>query len=268
MSDTKLLNSKGLIPRYFLCLGAVSLFVYIIFHIYYLLSGSDAAVTLFYIQSYTSKAFIFILPPVCAIISLVIYAYVGTRRAILCAFILSLSVMVYAFPYYYIVLIEEDFASSSLLMTLTVSLIADGINTPLGLALSLCFSLAEALLTFLRVLILLGVAVLVSRIMAKKRGISESWSLTQAGLEEGAAFDLSSVGARLVFSIATVQFLFQLISTVISTASFFSEVGLSYTAGELVTVIVDYLFIIALFAFTQYGATLIKNRLLFARLDK
>ena len=267
MSDTKILNSKGLILRSFICLGAVSLLAYIFFHIYYLLSATGAAVALFYVQSYVAKAFLFILPCISAVITLVIYAYVGTRRAVGAAFILSLSVMIYTFPYYYIVLIEEDFATSSLLMTLTVSLLADGVNTPLGLALSLGFSLAEALLTALRTLVLFGCAVLVSRVLAKRSGVSKSWCFTQEALEEKTPFDLSEGGARLIFSAVALQFIFQLTTTVVGTVSFFREVGSSYSAAELATVIIDYVFIIALLVFTQYIATLIKNRLLKARLN-
>ena len=268
MSDTKTLNSKGLIPRCLLCLGAVSLLTYVFFHIYYLLSSTNAAAALFYIQGYVSDATFFILPCVGSAITLVVYAYVGTRRAVGAAFILSLSIMLYAFPYYYIVLIEENFATSSLILTLTVSLLADGINTPIGLALAFGFASAEALLMALRILLLFGCAVLFCKFKAQRSKVCQTWAYAQESLEQKAAFDLSSASAGMIFTATAVQFVLRLVTNIIDTVTFFEAVGSSYSGGEILTVIADYLITIILLVLSQLIATVIKNRLLTARLGK
>lgn len=267
MSQPKSLRAKGLLPRCLLFLSLGSLGTYLSFHLYYLLSGTDASDALFYVQSYLSRAWLFVYPCLTVTVMLILYAYVGTKSAVGAAFLLSLSGFVYAFPYYYVVLIEESFGESALPMTLIVSLLADGVNTPIALLLSLGFSIVEALLSALRALIIFGVALIVGRVIAKRRGISDGWAAMQPALESTSAFDLSEDGARLTLSVVLVQFVSYLISEILSTVSFFGSVGTAFSAGELVSVIGSYVFLVVALVFAQYISTAARNGILKVRLD-
>ncbi len=216
----------------------------------YLLLGYLASYAVFHISSYVSSAAFFfylnefvkrgtylLLPLIASAAMLVTSAYTTLSKTLLRAIPFSLVRIVYFLPYFYM----YNYAYGM------------GYDTSEALLFGLLLSVGEAIIVY----ILSVIVFLILRAIVRRLGGKDEFC---ASIEKETCLDFSDPVASAFAIISAAAFLYFLVYEIINTVGFISEYGASAKPGEIIYMIVSYLYDIALFFIHFYALAISKNR--------
>ena len=223
-------DSKKSTGRTFWLLAIINLVNYACFHALYNLSTGEAAPALvevfYYLNLVLTKCSDFILPVIIASVTLLLYGRCEGRRWLISTLLLSVSVIFYSYPYYYIYHIERGF------------------TTPEALGLSALVTLVSILTLAIHSLLLFLAAYLYVRLDKKDGSARERLAMRTVYTER---LDFKRGAGFMLFLISLCEMIFRVAVEIYETAVFFKNVGLTVSTEEVLTVIISYLLIIGLF---------------------
>ena len=210
----------------------------------------------FYILYYPAKLIEFCLTPLSAIVAFTLY-FDNRKKLIISSLFLAIPRVVYLFPYYYL---YEN---------------AIGNNSVESIGLSLLISVFGAAVLFAHILLLTLVIRLATTVIIKKQLCKEFPALSEREnklkLKEKAneAFgseikktEISDLGIPVVggiFVMSLIEFIYPLVSEIMSTVSFFTRYGKSYTTAEIFSIAFAFLFVLAELVILHVLGVLMKN---------
>ena len=220
-------NGKGLFSRTLLILSVGNLLVYLLMHLSFNMSADltlppDGVFLFEQVRHYITDAWELIFPVVTAALMLTVLRYEGGAAAFLGGSLVSLSRIFYSAFYYYITFISV------------------GYDTAEAIPYALLASVGAVAVTFVTLAVITGVGYIFLSRSKSKEPISKIPSV--------------------LLSLTAVQFIIFLVLEVVDTVSFFLEVGLDYTAGEILLICFNYLYILAVSLLCYYLTRLILSR--------
>ena len=237
-------NIKGLTGKLFLWLSVGNAAAYLIFHISYLLSSEGnpehelISLAIEGVRAYISEAWEILFLALISVAGVLAFALCGTRQAITVPAILSLSRVFYCIPYYYMYFVSLGYESLEAL--------------PLGALTTLLMALAAFALS----LLLMG-AGLATVMLVKKARFFELRAALSDRIDERSFWRLPPI-ALTTLTASLLLALYSLIDTVIEISAFLGEVGLSFTAPELLSMLLELLLVPVYFILTYLICTLIR----------
>ncbi len=236
------INAKRVFRKTILTLLLLNLFSFLV---YYVTTISLENTVTVYIKSYYAEIADALLPIYASVALYVIYSASGIRSALICAPLLSLSWVIYFFPYY-----AFDYALRGAYI--------DEVFYYSALA-----SLISILIVLLKITIFFLCIAFFTRLWAKKIKLSKK--KYACILENRHVFDFSEPLTVGFFAAALLLFLYNLGFELYSTVTFIIDVTYSYsiiTTGEILYIAFRYVFILALLLLSHIGSYIVKNRLL------
>lgn len=237
-------NTKKIATRAFLVYAAVNIFSYVLVHISYLFADSSFGEIFSYFSYYVLKALEFVAPPLIATLALLVFSQDGTKKAMLFTLKLSLARLFYSVPYYYIIFIY-NYAYDSLE----------------SLFLSVMASALVVLLTFMGALISVRIAIYALGRVGKMTR-AETLAKLPSIIDKRSSTDFLDKASLPLLVFAFLRFAFSFISEVIDTVSFFIEYRSDYTAEEIVTILINYVILLALLVASYLVCMVVKNRVM------
>ena len=226
---------KKSLKRNFLLLTVINLVTYACFHTLYNLSTEALSPTLveifYYLEFITRKCCDFILPIFISSVALLIYGGCSKREWLVSTLLLSTSVVFYSYPYYYVYHVTLGFDSYE---ALGLALLATVVSI-LALA-------AHSLILFLAVYSYFRLYKKVNPVRAK---ITECAVYTER-------LDLKRGMGITTFIVCLCEMVFRMVYEIYGTVVFFIDVGLFVSTEEVITIILSYVLIIALFVLGIY----------------
>ena len=224
------LNTKKLFSKAFLLFGAYHLARYLFAHAAYMHMQDESGIIFEYVTLYLNKLTDFLVPAVMGVLMLLTYTYVDMRSAIKISLVSASSTLLFSIPYYYIIFIYnygyDSIESITLAAIATVGTIA---------------------FTFLLSMISLAIALAIIR-RSQKLGRGTSREYLTSALSEKSTGDFSSGANPALLVFPAVSFVYLFIRELIDTVTFFMDYGLDYTAGEILLIIFNYIFLFMLLA--------------------
>ena len=235
------LDGEKSIKRLFYVTVLASAFDFVFFYIMYILAtgnfileNSEAYEALYYAYNFVTDAISFVLPAL-AVLYLIPRAFdVKFIKLMPTALYLCAPTAIFGVIKYYIDFVLEHYSSIE-------AIIISAIISLLTLAI-------EALIISLMALVL--------RRYLTKHGTDKNSFIHN----DVPHFDIAPPAAFSVFIICFVQFSVSLIFEIISTVSFFIDIGESYRVDELIYIIMRFVFIVAMLILTHALLIFIKNR--------
>ncbi len=223
------------VSRSFWILAIMNLVTYACYHTWYNLtteSGAESLITAFYyLHIAASKCCDFLLPVIIASIALLLYGKCNGRKWLICASILSTSVIFYTYPYYYVYHVEIGF------------------STPEALGYAMLATLVSMIEITAHSLLLFLVAYLCVRFDKAHGTAREKIALRTVYTEK---LNLKGGIGYLLFLICLCEMIFRIATEIYGTASFLIEFWYSINLEETLTIIFSYLLIIALFVVSVF----------------
>ena len=200
--------------------------VFLAAHIYYLTESSLSV----YIHLYAAKVLEFIFPVCSAFIAAVCYAKHGVRASLLSSLTLSLSSLVYSIPFFYeYYVLEAGYRSSDAILVSAVR------------------SLAGVAAQFLHISALALISILVSLIIKRKRGVVLSLrDFILSASADASSLDFSSPTVQISLTICISELIRSLTFEIIDTVDFLKDAIFDLQLGELATIVINYILLIAL----------------------
>ena len=239
------LNTEKLYKRGFLILAIYSSLSYLFAHAAYLLMNSDAGLIFEYATLYLGKISSFLIPTLIATAVTLIYAYKNFESALLFSLFVSSARIFYTLPYYYIVFIY-NYSYDSLE----------------AIAMAILASVLTVLFTALLSMLLLGVCILCCRLAARKSKGVNAREYLAAKLTFTDRLDILGGANPAFLAMSGCIFIYSLISEIVDTVLFFIEYGLDFSGAEIITIMINYVLILALAVLSYAAMTTFKNRLL------
>ena len=244
-------NAKKLFKNGFFAVAIYSLATYLIAHVAYMYMNETLGDVMEYVSLYVGKLSSFIIPASVSAVALTLYTYCGIKSAVLFSLAASSGRVFFTLPYYYIIFIY-NYAYDSVE----------------ALALALVASVGIILLGTLGSMLLVGAAVVTVRLgLGKGSEISPRDHLADK-MQFCEKLDILG-GANPALAVCTLCILgYNLIAEIIDTVSFFIEYGLDFVMIEIITIIANYLILLALTAVSYIAMAHIKNILISKRLQE
>lgn len=232
-------KSKRIVLLAFLIYTCLNLATFLISYSATFIESNALGIALEYIGYYALTAVEFLAPPVIATLALLIYADRGMLKAILSALFISSAKLFYVFPVYYL---EYVYSYGSLEAAL----------------LSLLTFLGTAILTTLGVTVSLYIALFVLQRVLKKSHKETVEYLPELVRERSGADFLAAVNIPLLVFVM-LRFLAELITEIVYTVEFFISYGSDYSAGEIFTMLFNYVFLFIMLVAGYSLSALVKN---------
>ncbi len=236
-------KSKKTACRALLILSIVNVLLYASVHMTYLYTGTESYEIFGYISIYLNKIADFLLPIAVTSITFTVFCIEGIKSAIFTALITSASRCFFAIPYYYMLYIYNPNYNY------------DSIES---IALAIPSAIAEVIFSAFIAAVFIAVWALAAAKKAKCT-LTELRAVTLSSIHlcsytsflEGANFAL--------LSFSFMRFIYAIAVEIFDTVSFFIEVGTSYRANEILTIIIGYLLSFVLLAIGYITAVFIKG---------
>lgn len=243
-------DTRKIVWHIFLMYSALNVINYALAHIAYLFENDVIGAAFEYISYYTTLALDFLAIPMLATVMLVLRARESAGRAFLHMIFISTARIFYTLPYYYVAFIYNYRYDS--LESILLSLVA---------------SVAVILISALVSIIYLAIAVhFLVRKAKKNKSVNIPTVYDVVKMPTTSDF-LSTSGLPLtVFSL--LSFGLHGVKELIDTVSFFIEYRLSYTAGEIVTILLNYVLLFLLLIAAYNLCARLKNRLAKYEIDE
>ncbi|MBR2972377.1 MAG: hypothetical protein IKC61_05570 [Clostridia bacterium] len=243
-------DTKKIVWHIFLMYSALNVINYTLAHIAYLFENDVIGAAFEYISYYTTLALDFLAIPMLATVMLVLRARESAGRAFVHMILISTARIFYTLPYYYVAFIYNYRYDS--LESILFSLVA---------------SVAIILISALVSIIYLAIAVHFLVRKAKKNKSVNIPTVYDVVKTPTTSDFLSTSGLPLtVFSL--LSFGLHGVKELIDTVSFFIEYRLSYTAGEIVTILLNYVLLFLLLIAAYNLCARLKNRLAKYEIDE
>ncbi len=238
-------NTEKLYKTGFLILAAYSIVSYIFAHAAYLLMSSDAGIVFEYITLYLGKISGFLIPTMIAAAVTVIYTYVNFESSLLFALVVSSARILYTLPYYYIVFIYNY-----------------SYDSVESIALAILASVLTVIFTALLSMALFGVAITMSKIALHKTKGSSVKDFLREKLLMTDRLDILGGANPQFLACVICMFVYNLIIEIVDTVLFFTEYGFDFSTAEIITIMANYVLILAMTVISYIAMTTLKNRLL------
>ena len=219
------ITDKKFSLKFFFLLALCNLTVYACYHISYLLGYG----LLEYIRSYVADIWEFLHIPLVAVFMLEAKHRGGNMLALRLAALASVSRIFYCIPYYYMEFMKASYPPNSV----------DSI------ILSLLFTFVMVVLTFAHLYLIYGLIHLFCHIWSK--GQKDFFS---RAFSEDVSFSFTSDASVICLAVCLIQFIIKLIGVISDTISFLGDYGGAYTIPEIITILLDYIICLGLFAFS------------------
>ena len=234
-------KNKGIALWAFLIFSCLNLATFLIGHVASFVENDLFGAILEYIGLYVLTATDFLTPILAATVVILIYAYKGTLKALLSALLISTAKLFYVFPFYYLEYFDSyGSLDASILSAITV--------------------LRDVILMTLGVIASLYIAILVVQ-RAVKRPYKNTVEYLPELLGERAGTDFLAAPALPFFVVAVLKFIAALITEIVYTVDFFVSYGSDYSAGEILTMLFNYVFLFAMHVLGYLLAIFVKNAL-------
>ena len=232
---------KRIVFSMFLIYGGINIFVFLLSHFATLIESNVIGGIVEYLALYLLMAVEFLALPLLATLVLVIYAYKGTKRAVLAALVLSSAQLFYTIPYYYMQYVYTYDSIDSLFLALFGTLIA-------------------VVLSFVGIFILICAAILVLKRSTKMPRKEIAIYLPEL-LKERSDTDFLSTKNLPLLVFALLKFAFELIKELFDTIMFFVSYGADYSGIEILTMLANYVILFALLIVGYLLSVRIKNQI-------
>lgn len=228
-------NVRKYFSRGTLYFALLYLFTYALYHITYYVVSSAALV---YINGFVNKATYLLVPILGSVLTLVASSHTGTKSALIRSISFYLVRMIYFVPYFYMLNYSYSFGYDSLE----------------ALFIAIPLSLIEAAIVYL---VSTLIFLLMKYIICKRVG--EEKLATE--LEGKVTLNFSSSVCIAFTVISALSFLYFLVLEIIDTVSFLTEVRGTAKVGELIYIMISYVFDVALFFLHFFAMAFVKNKL-------
>ena len=226
---------KGFYTRVVGVFCALNLFLFILYYLSgYVFSGDF----ILYAYTFTSELLLAAMPLISAALISYLYRDGGSRAVLIHAIALSAVGILYNFP-----LSAFEYAYAGYVIGEV-------------LLLSALTSILSAVAAYIEIILLSIIIIFVSRSFARRRGIAAEGAI----LPSQSAFDLSVPFNVGVFVGALVLFIYRLVLEIYDTVVFILDSEGFMTAGEIVYIVIRYIFSLAILLASQLAATALAKR--------
>ncbi len=244
------MQKKPIVPIFSL----VNLILFLVFFIpVYVSEPGENAEAVMLIVGYIQETVIWILPPAAAVCLLYLYGAQGMRKSSVSLIYISLTNLIYTIPYYYLVGISGRLDSVE------------------SLTFSLFVSVVYCLIFYLHVYLLFLAARRVMLSNIARETVSELSPIAQKNitkeelsklrekaipsitdrLAEGRAFDLAAPATVALFTVSLIEFAIYLAKEIHTAVIYLTSYSGDYRMGEIVTMVFNFLLILAMLFITQ-----------------
>ena len=194
-----------------------------------------------YVRIYTNKLTYLLVPIVCGLITLIVYTFSGTKKALLTLIPITLVRLVYYVPYFYLVFIYDNFDSLE------------------SLFFAFFLSLGEAAIVYL---ICIAVFILLKSIIKKRMNDEADF---ENAITEKTQLDFQNPVSFAFIAVSFLAFLYFFIYEIVNTISFIIQYSFSFTATEIIYTVLSYIFDILLLLIHYFALSYIKNIIIIKR---
>ncbi len=231
-NDTRLCRNTTLI---------LALSYFLSFLIYYIPSFVVESEALAYFSTFFRRCAYLLIPICAAYVALVTSSFLGVKWAVTRLIPMTLSRIVYLLPLFYLMLL------------------ADGFDSLEGLSIGLALSLGEAAIAY-------GLTVLLFFAMRFIQGYKRD-SERHTDLLPSDPFDLSNKTSLAAALVSSAAFLYFLVSEIIDTVAYIIEYSGYYRSGEIIYIVISFMYDILL-PFVYYLAFVLIKRILSRRIEE
>lgn len=239
-------NENGILAQWAITFALGNLLEYALFHVSNMFRYDTLGTVFSYARYYLSRIWEFAMPALAVLMMLVIFAYIGKKQAFVAGAVWASTRILYYFPLGYITSIGYGYDSiEAVLIALAVSVII-------------------AALTYIELIICFGLSMLViSKMTATRRGTL--CEVMAAGLTRHDALDLGNIGTAAIGVIVLCQFIKVMVLEIVDTVGFFLEYGSTYSIGELLYIMLKYIFALLLLVMVHLFVCFIKKKVVDGR---
>ncbi len=226
-----------------LILSIINALLYASVHITYLYTNTESYELFGYISIYLNKIADFLLPVVITSITFTVFCIEGIKSAVFASLIISVSRCFFAIPYYYMLYIYNPNYNY------------DSIES---IVLAVPSAIAEVIFSAFIAALFITVWALIAAKRAKCT-LTELRAGTLPSVYSGGYVSFLEGANFALLSFSFMRFIWAVAVEIFDTVSFFIDVGASYKANEIITIVIGYLLAFALLVIGYMAAVFTKG---------
>lgn len=247
--EDDMLKTDGLLKSALIWLSIFSVIEYALYHIEYIFSGNPVGDFLGLVRHYLTEGWEFMIPPIVGMLMLIILAYRSVGRAFLFGGLVSLSRMFYYLPWYYMYYIYNM-----------------GFDSLEAIFFSFLTAIGFSLLSYIEGTIFFGAAVAVLYIARRRE--RDALPYLKGAMPHHDTMNVTEGTGMPLGTMSLLAFVRRTVIVTVDTVKFFISHGSSYRIGEVISIVVDYLYALLLLVIVHIVISGVKKRILDARLMK
>ena len=230
-------NSYRLVSNTLLALSGCYLATFVLYYLSNYIYMSDV---LAYVWIFVQRATYVLMPLISVLVTLIVYAFLGTKKAVICGLSLGLPRAVYLLPYYYLKIIIEGYDSVE------------------SLSYGALLTAGELIIGY----VLTAIAIFIADLIITKRG--------KAPLCEKLAvhtvLDFADPVSLTMLIASAAAALYFVVNEIIDTVSFIAEYGTRFSDAEIIYLVISFILDILIPCGYYIVLSAVKNRTVDGRL--